>query len=241
METFKKEIVQLTRSSPRKVPYVRSDDKIIRFFCESKNLSARTKFESQKILLFRNLTPYIDKSFQWIASTLLRLQDTQIIKFLHHRVKVFPNDDMDHKNPFYWKYLVYEVLYLWNALGNVNYDQLDQIIDGEWLAMMCLFHRFQRLSMNRSISDCTASNEIAEEPMIGIKKLILGSALTSQRRFQSAVVACKWVIRLLRSSTSEFNVCIFQGLHQGTPKERRLRTHHRVRSLWIGHAVGAMQ
>lgn len=41
------------------------------------------------------------------------------------------------------------------------------------------------------ISDCTSSDEIAEEPMIGIKKLILGSALTSQRRFQSAIVACK--------------------------------------------------
>lgn len=54
-------------------------------------------------------------------------------------------------------------------------------------------------------SDCTASNEIAEEPMVGLKKLILGSALTSQRRFQSAVIACRLAFTL-RSDSLEMKM-----------------------------------
>lgn len=69
------------------------------------------------------------------------------MKFLQNRIKVFPNGD-DHRNSFYWKYLVYEVLYLWNALGNVSFEQLDRIIDGEFLWWSSLWSDPTRIRRN---------------------------------------------------------------------------------------------
>ncbi|XP_037031278.1 tetratricopeptide repeat protein 39C-like isoform X2 [Bradysia coprophila] len=131
-----------------------------------------------------NLISFRTEIYQLTRSSARK--DTQIIKFLHNRIKVFPSDDKDHHNPFYWKYLVYEVLYLWNALGNVSYDQLEQVVD-----------------------DCSAPNEIAEGPMIGLKKLILGSALTSQRRFQAAVLAFKDCIKECQSKADYQHITVF--------------------------------
>lgn len=60
-------------------------------------------------------------------------KDTQLTGFLSRRSNLYPKtvDDPRLKEVMYWKLLIYEVLYLWNALPSCNGDNLKKIITGK--------------------------------------------------------------------------------------------------------------
>lgn len=74
-------------------------------------------------------------------------------------------------NQFYWKYLVYEVLFLWSALSSASGQELSSIV-----------------------ADCSAPLGKYVEPMLGLQQLILGSALVSLKQYQAAVHAYRQCI-----------------------------------------------
>lgn len=61
-------------------------------------------------------------------------KDSHIGTFVQHRVPLFPSrDDVANRSPnqFFWKYLVYEVLFLWSALCNASTVELTCIVAGK--------------------------------------------------------------------------------------------------------------
>nr|CAH7769323.1 unnamed protein product [Callosobruchus chinensis] len=87
---------------------------------------------------------------------------TQLDEFLARRAKRCPNtvETIDAKKTVYWKLLVFEMLYLWNALPSCNEESISNII--------------------------TEDDGAGDEPMVGLSKLILGGALCVQRHFDRA-------------------------------------------------------
>lgn len=61
------------------------------------------------------------------------LKETQLEEFLNRRFKLYPKtvEESKFKEVTYWKLLVYEVLYLWNALSTCSGDNLKKIIAGK--------------------------------------------------------------------------------------------------------------
>lgn len=94
-------------------------------------------------------------------------KDAQIEKFIGRRINKLPINENDTKkfNQLYWKHLTYEMLYMWNAIGSCQSDELDLIV-----------------------SDC-ANDTSASEPMIGLTKLILGSTETYRSNINDAIQA----------------------------------------------------
>lgn len=72
-------------------------------------------------------------------------KDSHIGAFVLHRIQLFPNGDeaMSAKpqNQYFWKYLVYEVLFLWSALCNASTVELTCIVAG-------------KISRTPTLSDC---------------------------------------------------------------------------------------
>lgn len=64
-------------------------------------------------------------------------KDSHISTFVLHRIKLFPSrvpnvgDACRPQNQFFWKYLVYEVLFLWSALCNASKVELTCIVAGK--------------------------------------------------------------------------------------------------------------
>lgn len=101
------------------------------------------------------------------------MQVNHIAIFVEHRIRLFPTSEQqiwdNQKNSYYWKYLVYEVLFLWSALNNASPADLNCIV-----------------------SDCCAvveNNMEYAEPMKGLRYLILGGALVCLKNYQEAVNA----------------------------------------------------
>lgn len=61
-------------------------------------------------------------------------KETQLEEFLNRRLKLYPRtmEDSNFRESMFWKLLVYEVLYLWNALPSCSCDNLMKIITGEY-------------------------------------------------------------------------------------------------------------
>lgn len=82
-----------------------------------------------------------DISFTAEMKELLKhgFKETQIEEFLNRRVKFYPTsvEDPKYKDAMYWKLMVYEILYLWNALPSCSSDNLKKIITGK---QICYFH-----------------------------------------------------------------------------------------------------
>ncbi|CAG9773744.1 unnamed protein product [Ceutorhynchus assimilis] len=84
-----------------------------------------------------------------------RSRTNQMEEFLQRRIHCSPKNAQDAKNylPVYFKVLVFEMLYLWNALASCNTKGIDEIIE-----------------------DCTAYTKSSNvEPRLGLTLLILGS------------------------------------------------------------------
>ncbi|KAJ8923161.1 hypothetical protein NQ315_001715 [Exocentrus adspersus] len=80
---------------------------------------------------------------------------TQLDEFLNRRSKYFPEnlEEIKSRGIVYWKLLVFEMLYLWNALPSCSTENISRII-----------------------SDCTSTVPQLDEPMVGLSNLILGCA-----------------------------------------------------------------
>lgn len=57
----------------------------------------------------------------------------QLDEYLARRAKCCPLDDasMQRVNRIFWKLLIYEMLYLWNALPSCNMESIEKIIQGK--------------------------------------------------------------------------------------------------------------
>lgn len=63
-------------------------------------------------------------------------KDSHISAFVQHRLRLFPAADEPPNarpahNQYFWKYLVYEVLFLWSALCNASTVELTCIVAGK--------------------------------------------------------------------------------------------------------------
>lgn len=104
-------------------------------------------------------------------------RDSHIGQFVLHRLPLFPettaaDGGSGKTNQFYWKYLVYEVLFLWSALGSASRDELTAIV-----------------------ADCSAPSGRFVEPIVGVQQLILGGALATLKQYQAAVNAYRMCVR----------------------------------------------
>lgn len=59
------------------------------------------------------------------------LQQTQILTLLESRVHKFPSDYIESSVDVYWKYLCYEMLYLWGVFSSIKSAQLADVIEGK--------------------------------------------------------------------------------------------------------------
>lgn len=59
------------------------------------------------------------------------LQQSHILTLLQNRVHKFPSGHNDLGIDLYWKYLCYEMLFLWSVLSNVQPDKLTIIVKGK--------------------------------------------------------------------------------------------------------------
>lgn len=93
-------------------------------------------------------------------------RETQLQLFLNRRHNLYPTQDDDRRfqQISFWKLLLYEVLYLWNALPSCSFENAKRII-----------------------SECRESDIV--EPMLGISKLIEGSCLCNLGRHENGVLA----------------------------------------------------
>ncbi|KAJ8971625.1 hypothetical protein NQ314_000608 [Rhamnusium bicolor] len=91
----------------------------------------------------------------------------QLDEFLNRRVKCCPTDmeKVKSKKSIYWKLLIFEMLYLWNALPSCSKENINQILN-----------------------DCNEiSDEENDEPMTGLSKLILGCTYCVQRQYEQGI------------------------------------------------------
>lgn len=91
---------------------------------------------------------------------------SQIDQFIGKRVDLFPDTEaqMQSLNPVFWRFLVYELLFLWNTLDTCSPATLDQIV-----------------------VDC--EQERTHEPIPGVSKLILATCERLRGNPQKSVVA----------------------------------------------------
>ncbi|XP_044253015.1 tetratricopeptide repeat protein 39C-like isoform X2 [Tribolium madens] len=95
----------------------------------------------------------------------LGTKGNQLDEFLSRRAKCCPSDDdeLSILPPIFWKLLVYEMLYLWNALPSCLPQNIEQIK-----------------------RDCEQVGD-GEEPMLALSKLILGCCHCIQRQFEAGI------------------------------------------------------
>ncbi|CAH1984671.1 unnamed protein product [Acanthoscelides obtectus] len=107
--------------------------------------------------------------------TLIMPKGTQLDEFLARRAKRCPAtiETVIAKKPVYWRLLVFEMLYLWNAIPSCNNENISTII-----------------------TECKNGQSEEDEPMIGLSKLILGGALCVQRHYDQAEECFKKCLEL---------------------------------------------
>lgn len=95
-------------------------------------------------------------------------KESQIDKFLMRRYEQMPDNDSQSRRfePIYWRYFVYEMLFLWNALDICSTEVLDKIV-----------------------LDCDVPQKDVNEPIPGVSKLVLGACETYRGNFDNAVKA----------------------------------------------------
>uniref|UniRef100_A0AAG5D4L0 Tetratricopeptide repeat protein 39C n=1 Tax=Anopheles atroparvus TaxID=41427 RepID=A0AAG5D4L0_ANOAO len=109
-------------------------------------------------------------------------KDSQIEKYIFRRCLKLPRVESGqppkYNSSLYWKYLVFEMLFLWNALSTCNVEQLESMV-----------------------ADCSQPVDAFSEPMVGISRLILGACLSCLTRYDEAIEAFRECIALREASS----------------------------------------
>lgn len=115
-----------------------------------------------------------------IGTTSPQKDQSQIDQVISKRVDLFPDTEtkMQDKNPVFWRFLVYELLFLWNTLDTCSPATLDIII-----------------------TDC--EQERAQEPIPGVAKLILASCERLRGNSEKAILAYRDCLKYRQSIDDE--------------------------------------
>ncbi|XP_052891685.1 tetratricopeptide repeat protein 39C-like [Anopheles moucheti] len=104
-------------------------------------------------------------------------KDSQIERYIFRRSLKLPRaesgEQPKYRSSLYWKYLVFEMLFLWNTLSSCNEEQLESMV-----------------------ADCSQPTDAFSEPMVGISRLILGACLTCRARYDEAIRAFRECISM---------------------------------------------
>lgn len=100
-------------------------------------------------------------------------EQSQIDQFISKRILLFPDTEakMLGQRPIFWRFLVYELLFLWNTLDTCSPTVLDQIV-----------------------KDC--ETELSQEPIPGLAKLILATCERLRGNSDKAVDAYRDCLKL---------------------------------------------
>uniref|UniRef100_A0A903Z062 Tetratricopeptide repeat protein 39C n=1 Tax=Anopheles minimus TaxID=112268 RepID=A0A903Z062_9DIPT len=104
-------------------------------------------------------------------------KDSQIERYIFRRSLKLPRaesgEQPKYRSSLYWKYLVFEMLFLWNTLSSCNEEQLESMV-----------------------ADCSQPTDAFSEPMVGISRLILGACLSCLARYDEAIRAFRECISM---------------------------------------------
>ncbi|XP_049278684.1 tetratricopeptide repeat protein 39C-like [Anopheles funestus] len=104
-------------------------------------------------------------------------KESQIERYIFRRSLKLPRaesgEQPKYRSTLYWKYLVFEMLFLWNTLSSCNEEQLESMI-----------------------ADCSQPTDAFSEPMVGISRLILGACLSCLARYDEAIRAFRECIAM---------------------------------------------
>ncbi|XP_050083214.1 tetratricopeptide repeat protein 39C-like [Anopheles aquasalis] len=158
-----------------------------------KKLKMRSKFSRS---FYSYLTAICEGAFgqysnlvHWRADILEMInrspqKDSQIHKYIFRRCLKLPRAEGGSQPRFssslYWKYLVFEMLFLWNALSSCSVEQLESIQ-----------------------MDCSQPVETFSEPMLGISRLVLGACLACLGRYDNAILAYRECIAMREEASGE--------------------------------------
>uniref|UniRef100_A0A182YHW8 Tetratricopeptide repeat protein 39C n=1 Tax=Anopheles stephensi TaxID=30069 RepID=A0A182YHW8_ANOST len=148
-------------------------------------------------------------------------QDSQIERYIFRRSLKLPRaeggEQPKYRSSLYWKYLVFEMLFLWNTLSSCNEEQLESMV-----------------------ADCSQPTDAFSEPMVGISRLILGACLSCLARFDEAIHAFRECISMRErfehqeqqdthiSAFAHYELAVLllrQQQHATTAEAHRLLTH----------------
>lgn len=117
-----------------------------------------------------------------IGTTSAHRDQSQIDRFIEQRVALFPDTGpgMQTVDSVFWRFLVYELLLLWNTLDTCSSSTLDQMV-----------------------GDC--QREQAAEPIPGLSKLILATCEQLRGSSEKSVVAYRDCLKLRRPLDDEPN------------------------------------
>lgn len=90
----------------------------------------------------------------------------------------------------YWRLLVYEMLFMWNALSSCS-----------------------ELSLTAIIEDCSKSDDELNEPSLGLGRLILGASLVCVKRYEEAIDAYRTCIAMREGELLQQDVHISAFAH----------------------------
>ncbi|XP_053691214.1 tetratricopeptide repeat protein 39C-like [Sabethes cyaneus] len=116
---------------------------------------------------------YFDELVKWrseISDLLNRScqKESQIEKYIFRRCQKIPSSVAEEEkyDCYYWRLLVYEMLFMWNALNSCSENNLTTIIE-----------------------DCRRPMAIQNEPSLGLGRLILAASFVCTKQYEKAVDA----------------------------------------------------
>ncbi|XP_058059382.1 tetratricopeptide repeat protein 39C-like isoform X2 [Anopheles bellator] len=131
---------------------------------------------------FSNLTRWRTDILEMIGRSAQK--DSQIERYIFRRCLKLPRTLGGSQTKFstslYWKYLVFEMLFLWNALTSCSVEQLESIS-----------------------ADCSQPVDAYSEPMLGVSRLILGACLACLARYDEAILAYRECIAMRAEATDQ--------------------------------------
>jgi tetratricopeptide (TPR) repeat protein len=109
-------------------------------------------------------------------------KESQIEKYILRRTKKFPTDtgESGKFEKIYWKCLVYEMLFMWNAMTSCSVEDLKAIVE-----------------------DCQNNSVNINEPSLGISKMVLGASLVCLKKYSEAIDAYRECIELRKDEFVE--------------------------------------
>ncbi|XP_062712967.1 tetratricopeptide repeat protein 39C-like [Aedes albopictus] len=123
---------------------------------------------------------YFDELTKWrseISELINRSsqKESQIEKYIYRRCQKLPKADTESEkfDCGYWRLLVYEMLFMWNALSSCSEETLNVIIE-----------------------DCGKLGDESPEPSLGLRQLILGASLCCAKRYDEAIDAYRACIAM---------------------------------------------